>query len=58
MVYQASLELRQLNAHFLLITYVYNLVGVIEKMSNMLKCTEWNTSKLRWYNWPYDHGYK
>ena len=46
MVYQTFLELRQLNAHFLFITCVYNLIGVIEKMSNMLKCTEFNISKF------------
>jgi len=31
LVYWTSLELRQLNAQFLYITYVYHLVGVIEK---------------------------
>ena len=46
MVFQTSLELRQLNADFLFITYVYTLIGVIENLSNMLKYTEWNISKL------------
>jgi hypothetical protein len=46
MVYQTSLELRQPNARFLFITYVYTLIGVIENLSNMLKYTEWNISKF------------